>query len=463
MRARRLSIPALVLIFLTAALPAQLQAQAQAQATLPATVDARGIPTIAPLLASVTPAVVNITVVSETTAPDNGVFQDPFFSPFFSPLRPQHRQRQVAAGSGVIVDAEKGYVLTNNHVVKNGKKVTVTLKDKRSFDARIIGTDPATDIAVLQIPAEHLTALAMGNSENLKVGDFVVAVGNPFGLGQTVTSGIVSALGRTGINPQGFEDFIQTDASINPGNSGGALVTFDGRLVGINTAIIAPSGGNVGIGFAIPVNMARSVMEQLIDFGKVHRGLLGVVTQDLTPEIGKALGLDQADGALVVQVEPGSPAEAAGLEPGDVIVSVNGASISNARDLRGHLGVMRADTDFSLEIVRSDGRHKLTARLSEKQTRRETAQSRLLSGALLAPLERGMPGFGQVRGVAVVDVAAGSPAARFGLRPADVIMAVNKTRVESVEALDAELSGAGNTIAMLIWRHGATIYLLIRP
>ena len=455
MRIKRLPIFALLILIIGTISPVYAQVQAN--------VDDRGIPTIAPLLEKVTPAVVNITVVSQSVAAPASPLTDPFFEPFFSPLRPQQPQRQVSAGSGVIVDAEKGYVLTNNHVVRGGGQVTVTLKDKRSFDAQIVGTDPATDIAVLQIDADGLSALPLGDSEELLVGDFVVAVGNPFGLGQTVTSGIISALGRSGINPQGYEDFIQTDASINPGNSGGALVTFDGKLIGINTAIIAPSGGNVGIGFAIPVNMARAVMDQLISFGEVQRGILGVTTQDLTPEIAAALGLDATEGALVVQVEPGSAAEKAGLQPGDLIIGVNGESIADAKELRGHLGVMRSGTDFKMTILRSDGKHQLTARLSQAQNTHQIARSRILAGAVLAPLERGMPGFGQVRGVSVRDVAPGSPAARFGLRSDDVIMAVNRKPVETVEALDRVLAQSGGTIAMLIWRQGTTVYLLIRP
>ena len=421
--------------------------------------DTRGIPTIAPLLQKVTPAVVNITVVSENAASVSPFAQDPFFSPFFGQSRPQ---RQVSAGSGVIVDAENGYVLTNNHVVKDGGQITVTLKDNRSFDARLLGTDPATDIALLQIPAQNLSAIEMGDSEQLMVGDFVVAVGNPFGLGQTVTSGIISALGRSGINPKGYEDFIQTDASINPGNSGGALITFDGKLAGINTAIIAPSGGNVGIGFAIPVNMARAVMEQLRDYGEVRRGLLGIATQDMTPEIADALGLSVKEGALVARVDPGSPAEAAGLRPGDVITHINGERISNSRDLRGHLGVMRPGTEFSLNVMRVDGPATLHATLKDTGAERRAARSRLLSGATLAPLGEGMPGYGQVPGVAVTDVAPASPAARIGLRQGDVIVAVNKARIATVEDVDRALEKDGRAIALTIWRGGALIYLLIR-
>ncbi len=445
--------PALAVLIAVLALPLPAFSQALPSA------DERGIPTIAPLLQAVTPAVVNITVISENRGPAQFA-PDPFFPPFFAPQQPQ---RQVSAGSGVIVDAEKGYVLTNNHVVQGGDQVIVTLKDKRTFEAKVLGRDPATDLALLQIPAENLTAIPMGNSEELLVGDFVVAIGNPFGLGQTVTSGIISALGRSGINPEGYEDFIQTDASINPGNSGGALVTFDGKLVGINTAIIAPAGGNVGIGFAIPVNMARAVMSQLIDYGQVRRGLLGVMVQDLTPDIAEALGIDVSEGALIARVEPGSPAEAAGLQPGDVVVKLDDETISDAKDLRGHLGVMRPGSEFTMEVVRRDGRKTITAMVREARKARQVARSRLLSGAVLSPLERGMPGFGQVRGVAVNDVAPGSPAERFGLRKGDVITSVNRMRVQTVEELDRALAQADGTVAMTIWRHGTTVFLMIRP
>ncbi len=456
---RRIFRISLVLLIVLGGM-APLYAQTQPQIMQ----DERGIPTIAPLLEKVTPAVVNITMVAEVQAPVQP-FADPF-SPFFAPQQRQPR-REIGAGSGVIVDAENGYILTNNHVVKdvvkNGGEITVTLKDKRTYKATVIGTDAPTDLALIQIKADHLTALPLGDSERLKVGDFVVAIGNPFGLGQTVTSGIVSALGRSGINPQGYEDFIQTDASINPGNSGGALVTYDGKLVGINSAIIAPSGGNVGIGFAIPVNMAKSVMSQLIEYGKVRRGLLGVAIQDLTPDIADALGLDVTQGALIAKVQNGSPAETAGLKPGDVVVALNGNVISDAEELRGYLGVMPPDKEFTLTVVRPDGKHQIKARLSQtKQENRQTARSEVLSGAVFRPVEQALPGYGQVQGLGVVDVARGSPAALFGLRPGDVIIEANRKPVHSVDDLDAALQSGGNAVALLIWRDGAMIYLLLR-
>ena len=299
--------------FLRAFLPLLLSALApviafEAQAQLLAS--SQDLPTLAPVVSKVTPAVVNISVLTRSPLEDNPLFQDPFFRRFFElPERPQRKEQ--ATGSGVIVDAAHGYVITNDHVVKDAEKIIVILKDRRQFEAKLVGTDPGTDIAVLRIDAKGLSALPFGDSDKLRVGDYVIAIGNPFGIGQTVTSGIVSALGRTGLTPQGYEDFIQTDASINPGNSGGALVNLRGELIGINSAIIGPSGGNVGIGFAVPSNMARRVMEQITRFGEVRRGRLGITMTDLTPALAKELGVSARAGAMITAVQPGSPAEKA--------------------------------------------------------------------------------------------------------------------------------------------------------
>jgi Do/DeqQ family serine protease len=310
-----------------------------AEAALP--LDAAGVPSLAPVLREVTPGVVNIGVRARQRGADNPLLNDPFFRRFFNvPEMRERQQREIqSTGSGVIVDAQNGYVMTNYHVIENAEAVEVTTKDNRRFQARIVGRDPGTDIAVLKIEATGLKAVPLGDSDRLEVGDFVLAIGNPFGLGQTVTSGIVSALGRSGLGIEGYEDFIQTDASINPGNSGGALVDLRGRLVGINTAILAPGGGNIGIGFAVPINMARAVMEQIVKYGEVKRGRIGVAIQELTPEIASALGTRRVEGAVIARVEPRSPAERAGLKAGDLVVAVDGTPVRSMAQLRNRIGL----------------------------------------------------------------------------------------------------------------------------
>ncbi|AWJ83827.1 peptidase [Azospirillum sp. TSH58] len=334
-------------------------APAPAAAALPAGVT--GVTTIAPMLEQVTPAVVNIAVLSRAPQAENPLLRDPFFRRFFN-VPEQQARPQVSAGSGVIVDARRGYVITNAHVVENAQEIAVTLKDRRRLRAKLVGRDAATDIALLKIEAEKLTALSWGDSDQLKVGDFLVAIGNPFGLGQTVTSGIVSALGRSGLKIEGYEDFIQTDASINPGNSGGALVNFNGELVGINTAIIGPAGGSVGIGFAVPVSIVRSVMEQLVEYGEVRRGRLGVAIQDLTPDLADSMNLAGDAGAVIAQVERGSAAERAGFRSGDVVTAVNGRPVRSATDFRNRMGLVRAGTPLQVTVLRGGSERVLNVR-----------------------------------------------------------------------------------------------------
>ena len=329
----------------------------------------RRVLTMAPLVERVTPGVVNIAVRSRVELQASPLFDDPFFRRFFDLPEPPRQRDVLSAGSGVIVDAGRGYVLTNSHVVAAAQEIQVTLKDRRTYPARLIGSDPETDIALLKIDAPDLSAVALGDSDRLEVGDVVIAIGNPFGLGQTVTSGIVSALGRGGLGIEGYEDFIQTDASINPGNSGGALVDSNGELVGINTAILGPTGGNIGIGFAVPVNMARTVMAQLIEHGEVRRGQLGVVIQDLTPDLAAAMDLDLRGGAVVTGVESGSAAEQAGLRQGDVIVEVNGLPIEDAADLRNLVGLMPLGAELEIGLYREDGRRSVTASVGEAASR----------------------------------------------------------------------------------------------
>ncbi len=328
------------------------------------------VPTLAPLVREVTPAVVNISVHGKVRE-DNPLYKDPFFREFFD--MPKQLEKEVsAAGSGVVVDAERGYVLTANHVVEKISTAQITTKDGRKFSAKLVGRDPGTDIAVLQINnPSGLKAIPLGDSDRLEVGDFVIAVGNPFGLGQTVTSGLVSALGRTGIGKQGYEDFIQTDASINPGNSGGGLINLKGELIGINTAIISPGGGNIGIGFAVPINMAKEVMQQLVQTGRVQRGRIGVAVQDLPP--GSRAGVSQ--GALIGEVVAGSPAEAAGLRKGDVVTDIDGVPVRSAAQLRNKVGLTPVGRSVRLTFERDRNTHtaNVEVRLAAERTRQTTA------------------------------------------------------------------------------------------
>jgi Do/DeqQ family serine protease len=413
---------------------------------------ARGLPTLAPLVNEVTPAVVNISVVTRSPIEDNPLFRDPFFRRFFNlPDRPQ-RQEQ-AAGSGVIVDAARGYVLTNHHVIREAEQIIVTLKDRRQFQARLVGADPGTDVAVLQIQAQELSALKFGDSDQLNVGDYVVAIGNPFGLGQTVTSGIVSALGRTGLSAEGYEDFIQTDASINPGNSGGALINLRGELIGINTAIVAPSGGNVGIGFAVPSNMAAAVMNQIVRYGEVRRGRLGVEMVDVTPALAKKLGVSVLEGAVVAGVQSGSPAEKAGLQERDVVVGMNGRPIRSAAELRTRLGLTPVGEEVELRIRRGSDARALRVRVEAPQKLAEGEGQAVsqIPGIRVVEIERGSPLSRRVQGLVVASVEENSKAWQAGLRPGDIIFGANRQRVRTLAELQKALraNDRGHTLNLL--------------
>ncbi|MDB6083377.1 MAG: serine protease DegQ, partial [Gammaproteobacteria bacterium] len=344
------------------------------------------VPSLAPMVKRVSPAVVNIATrgtIKEKPGQRNPLLDDPFFRRFFDTppdSKPRERQFQ-SAGSGVIVDAKNGYIITNYHVVENASEITITLLDNRSFAAKVIGSDEGADIAVLQAKQPNLVAMSLGDSGHLEVGDFVVAIGNPFGLQHTVTAGIVSALGRSGINPEGYEDFIQTDASINPGNSGGALVNLKGELVGINSAILSGSGGNIGIGFAIPVNMVKGVMDQLIKYGQVKRGILGVNIYNVTPEIAKEFGLTESSGALVAGVAPGSAAERAGIKTGDIISSINGIAMKGAGELRNAIGMLRVGDKVEIGLLRDGKPRQVTALIAERNET-ETANAADINPAL---------------------------------------------------------------------------------
>jgi len=429
----RSRIAAFVLACAAAVLPGAAWGDA-----IPSLPTRNGLPTLAPLVVQVTPAVVNIAVLQRSPEEQNPLLRDPFFRRFFG--LPESEQPQVAAGSGVVVDAEHGYVLTNHHVIQDALQVVVTLKDNRRFPARLVGSDAGTDIALLKIDAQGLTALPFGDSDALQVGDFVIAIGNPFGLGQTVTSGIVSALGRSGLNIEGYENFIQTDASINPGNSGGALVNLSGELVGINTAIVAPAEGNVGIGFAIPANMARAVMQQLIRFGEVRRGRLGIKMQDLTSELAKGLGVPAREGVAVVEVQPESPAAKAGLREGDVIVALNGRPMHGTDELRAVLGVTPPGETVELRVLHGAAERTLRVRVGEAQANHATGGETIaeLAGATFVATD--VEGD---RGVLVTGVRAESRAFEYGLRAGDVVVGVNKKRVRSVAELSAGLRRSG--------------------
>ncbi|HEY5896787.1 MAG TPA: Do family serine endopeptidase [Burkholderiales bacterium] len=392
-----------------------------------------GLPTLAPILEKVTPAVVNIAVLQRSPEDENPLLRDPFFRRFFG--MPEQSQPQIAAGSGVIVDAKNGYVITNAHVVKDAREILITLKDNRRLPAKLVGADPGTDIALLKVEPKNLVEARFGDSDALQVGDFVMAIGNPFGLGQTATSGIVSALGRSGLSVEGYEHFIQTDAPINPGNSGGALINLKGELVGINSAIIGPAGGNVGIGFAVPSVMARAVMSQLIRFGEVKRGRLGLSMQD--PVGGM-------EGALIAEVQPNSPAASAGLRKGDIVTALNGHPVRGAAELRARLGVVPAGDNVELKVQRGKETQVLKARIAEVEKAQAGGGQSVaeLNGASLAEVERrGLPG--KNRAVLVTEVETGSPAFAHGIRAGDLIIGVNQRRVTTVQELAKGLRASG--------------------
>jgi Do/DeqQ family serine protease len=430
-----------------------------AGAAMPASVDGEPLPTLAPMLERTMNAVVNISTVTRIETADHPLLRDPFFRRFFEVPRQQHREAN-SLGSGVVVDAERGIALTNHHVIAKADSIQVTLQDGRTLDAELLGADSETDVAVLHLPTDGLPegtlrAIPMADSDRLRVGDFVVAIGNPFGLKQTVTSGIVSGLGRSGLGIEGYENFIQTDASINPGNSGGPLVNLRGELVGINTAILAPGGGNIGIGFAIPVNMARAVMEQILRHGQIRRGQFGVSAQDLTPDLATALGVEGRTGAVVTVVEPGSAAAEAGLREGDLVLSLDSRPVGGAADLRTRFGLLPVGAKVTLEVIRAGRPLTLKGQIADPYRAFVPGErlSSSLRGALLGDGKR------KGDGVSIGTVTEKSPAWESGLREGDRILSLNGERVQVLKDMTRALRRGGDINRLYIQRGDRLIVL----
>ena len=434
-----------------------------AKAALPLEADGEKLPSLAPMLEQVTPAVVNIATEGRIRQTLNPLFSDPFFQRFFQLPDRQIERKTSSLGSGVIVDAERGLVLTNNHVIANAIQITVTLRDGRQLEAEVIGTDPETDIAVIKIPAQGLSGLKTADSEKLRVGDFVVAIGNPFGLGQTVTSGIISALSRSGLDIGGYEDFIQTDASINPGNSGGALVNLRGELVGINTAIFSRSGGNIGIGFAIPINLALQVTEQLVESGEVKRSYLGVSMQDINPALAEAFGLKSRQGAIISRIIEDSPAEKAGLQVGDIVLSSDGRRIKSAADLRNRIGLLPIGETTEFDVLRDGKQMKFTVTVEESRLSGGAPRpyNELLTGVTVSDIEFGSPYYGRVEGVIVSGVDRGTPAWHSGLLVADIITSVNRLEVRNLDEFLAAVDNRQRPLVLRIIRGNSAMFLVI--
>ncbi|WP_333853476.1 serine endoprotease DegQ [Leclercia sp.] len=429
-----------------AAIPSQIPGQA-------------ALPSLAPMLEKVLPAVVSVQV--EGTAVQSQRIPEELKKYFGDDAPDQQAQPFEGLGSGVVIDAAKGYVLTNNHVISHADKISVQMNDGREFEAKLIGGDDQSDIALLQLQnPTGLTQIAIADSDKLRVGDFAVAVGNPFGLGQTATSGIISALGRSGLNLEGLENFIQTDASINRGNSGGALLNLNGELIGINTAILAPGGGSVGIGFAIPSNMARTLAQQLIDFGEVKRGLLGIKGTEMSADIAKAFNLNVQRGAFVSEVLPNSGSAKAGVKSGDVIVSLNDKPLSSFAELRSRIATTEPGATVKLGILR-DGKP------MDLQVTLDKSTSSSASAEMIAPALQGATlSDGQLKdgtkGITLDSVEKSSPAAQAGLHENDVIIGVNRVRVQSIAEMRKVLEGKPTVIALQIVRGNDTLYILLR-
>lgn len=432
-------------------------------AGLPVSVNGDALPTLAPMLEEVTPSVVNIATTG-TVVQQSPLFNDPFFRRFFDVPQQRRERKRTGLGSGVILDAKEGYIVTNNHVIEKADDIVVTLSDGRKLDATIVGRDPGADVAIIQVEAKNLTAIKTADSNKLRVGDFVVAIGNPFGLGQTVTSGIVSALGRSGLGIESYEDFIQTDASINPGNSGGALVNLRGELIGINTAIVGPNGGSVGIGFAIPVNMAQQIIGQLIEHGEVKRGRLGFTAQDLTPDLAEAFDINQSKGVVVARVLEDSAADKAGMLEGDIIIAVNGEEVDNKTDIRNIIGLIRVGTKIEIDIVRNGKSKRLVATIAERKSKIMPGGklSSKLDGAELTMKEIDQRN-GEVAPVIVISkMQAGSSASVAGLRAGDIILSVNKQPITTFKQFKRAVELEPRGLLLNIQRGNRGLFMVLR-
>lgn len=424
-------------------------------AHLPTSVDGKAVPSLAPMLSKVTPSVVNILVEKELP-------QQQYLLDQNKQSKPSQPSKMIGVGSGIIFNAKKGYIITNAHVVKDQRIMVVTLKDGRRYRAKLIGEDEGYDIAVIQIKAKHLQQMPVGNSSQLKVGDFVVAVGSPFGLTQTVTSGVISALNRSSPPIEGFQNFIQTDAPINPGNSGGALIDMEGKLIGINTAIVTPNAGSIGIGFAIPSDMAASVANQLIKYGKVKRGMLGVLTQNITPELADALHLKHDRGAMVTQIIPNSPAEKAGLQAEDVIESVNESSIRNSEQLRNMLGIIAPGTNIKISVLRDHQEKMLTATVGNPKTIQMQRELPFLGGMRLQKFSDLEADGTIIKGVLVISVSDTSNGAMAGLIPGDVILSANGTSVPTVNELINVAESKPDQMLLKVSRGTGQLFLVLQ-
>ena len=426
-----------------------------------------GVPSLAPMLEDVTPAVVNIYTISETEEKTQQI-DDPFLRKFFNIPGQQKSKKKNRAGlgSGVIINSKKGYIITNNHVIARAKDIKVKLQDGREFKATLVGSDPASDVAVIKISPDKLHAIQFSDSDKLRVGDFVVAIGNPFGIGQTVTSGIVSALGRSGLGIEAYENFIQTDASINPGNSGGALVNLKGELIGINTAIIGSRGGSgsVGIGLAIPVNMALDITNQLIEYGKVRRGYLGVSAQDLTNDLSKAFGIKTNRGAIITQVLKDSPADLAGISIGDVVIKINNEDVQNASSMRNKIGLLKLNSIIKMEINRKGKIITTKVQITEpKMSKNDDIKiNSRLQGIIFSRILENMPEYGKITGIKIIKMRKDSVAFSAGIRPNDIILSINNIPVQKIQDLEIVAGKNDSEIVVHVQRKNRTAFILLK-